>query len=689
MATTRSLARQGRPPAGFTSIRDVLDGKINAGSRINLIGVLTDFRAPIPTKGKDWKCQMRIYDQSVEDDPNESILLNVFWPQDDMPDARCGDVIVTFSAKVQHYEASISLCTHATTDLHIYESSKIPKPRADASRARRPSNKTKINRHPNKYENEFVSILYSTINKERIPTESEFNVLKENSTRVKNKYSELKDLRDGLFVDTVVQIVKEPYDLGDKFTLWVSDYTEHASFYQYKFMAGSSRGQDDNPSGYLSKSPDSSQKSSWTGPFGQRSMQVTCFEPHASIIREQHLSLGTWVSLRNLQIKFGHSVHNLEGYLREDRGAQTIKINISKLDHLDTGLLAPELRNALEREEKYKTKVREDLKQIVEAASAGLKRKAQLGEGSESHSKPLENSKAKRNKNRLAKQQEYNRRNGLVGDVLPPQTDTTGNVPTDLNVLIKCENKSKPPTSVADILAPTHYETTTEGGDTITLELPFINANYRTYVRVTDFRPSRLEDFARLKKRVSEYAALSDNEDSDSASASDSDNVLHLLSRDARIVTEWEWRFYLKLEDASCENNHKESIWVVVNNQSAQMLLSLDASDLKRDDENLDNLRQKLWLLWGDLEEYQAKVENRAFNTRQPNNGDVPPGHSDDEDEPQRKRPAQEQLSNLPFGCCICQYGATVSEKDETKADAGNGRRWERMFGLFGTRISG
>lgn len=43
---------------------------------------------------------MKIYDQSVEDEPDYHLLLNVFWPENDMPDARCGDVIIVFSARV-------------------------------------------------------------------------------------------------------------------------------------------------------------------------------------------------------------------------------------------------------------------------------------------------------------------------------------------------------------------------------------------------------------------------------------------------------------------------------------------------------------------------------------------------------------------------------------------------------------
>lgn len=46
------------------------------------------------------------------------------------------------------------------------------------------------------------------------------------------------------------------------------------------------------------------------------------------------------------------------------------------------------------------------------------------------------------------------------------------------------------------------------------------------------------------------------------------------------------------------------------------------------------------------------------------------------------------EFSNKPFACCIQQYGVKVSESDPDKADAGNGRRWERVFSLFGTRIT-
>jgi protection-of-telomeres protein 1 len=51
------------------------------------------------------------------------------------------------------------------------------------------------------------------------------------------------------------------------------------------------------------------------------------------------------------------------------------------------------------------------------------------------------------------------------------------------------------------------------------------------------------------------------------------------------------------------------------------------------------------------------------------------------------KASAQLNFSNKAFTCCIKQYGAKVNESDPSLANAGDGKRWERKFGLFGTKI--
>jgi protection-of-telomeres protein 1 len=148
-------------------------------------------------------------------------------------------------------------------------------------------------------------------------------------------------------------------------------------------------------------------------------------------------------------------------------------------------------------------------------------------------------------------------------------------------------------------------------------------------------------------------------------------------------------------------------------------------------------VKEQLCVLWGDLEEQKSalartdepnthissSVESKSSpqpSSRKP--GDQPLTDSDDEAEVkwrQGKRtktiplhstalserdpnvvaklqqntdmgttsPIEIQVKNKAFTCCIKQYGAKVNENDPSLANAGNGKRWEREFGLFGTEI--
>ena len=48
----------------------------------------------------DHKAQISLYDQSIQDEHGESLLLNIFRPCEQMPDPNCGDVVLIFGAKV-------------------------------------------------------------------------------------------------------------------------------------------------------------------------------------------------------------------------------------------------------------------------------------------------------------------------------------------------------------------------------------------------------------------------------------------------------------------------------------------------------------------------------------------------------------------------------------------------------------
>ncbi|KAF7547307.1 hypothetical protein G7Z17_g7815 [Cylindrodendrum hubeiense] len=629
-------------PSGFVNAQDILDGKI----------------------------PVRFYDLSVEDDNDSSLSLNVFRPEKEMPTAGCGDVILLLSVKVQRFgHEAPSLITHRETKVHIYSAAKIPKPPVSAMCALRPSPRPQ-DRPPAQKENAYVAYMFHKIGKGRVPTESEFELMTMRSANVKEKFSLLKNVQDGRFCDIVVQVAKEPYDQGDKVTLWVSDYTENMAFFHYAFDSTSlAEEPDGDPYSYTTKySRAAASKADWNGPFGKRSMQITCFEPHATAIREGRISFGTWVSIRNLQIKFGHNASNLEGYLREDRAAHGPKLGISPLDPRDDPEnINPHLKEALRRKRDYERTKKEQLQDISEAAKAGQKRKAEVAISSEL--KKLPASKARRRALRAQAQEAEQK-------VIQP-------IPAaDVNSQVKCENQNKPASFVADMLVPVTHETIIDG-QPVKLQLPFMNTNYRTNVRVVNFMPAKLEDFA-FAKKASEFDVLSDNEDSDGGSESEQDTMTAFTAN-----RNWEWRFYLELEDAAVlKNQQKRRIWVAVDNQAAQCLMNLDASNLRHDAANLEALRRCLALLWGDLEEHKSRIQAKKARSIKAAREGQPPADSSDEDEPNTEAEAKTQVMNLPFTCCIRQYGVKVRESDTAKADAGEGSRWQRMFGLFGTRIS-
>jgi len=129
----------------------------------------------------------------------------------------------------------------------------------------------------------------------------------------------------------------------------------------------------------------------------------------------------------------------------------------------------------------------------------------------------------------------------------------------------------------------THQNTSPSG---ISYTLPFQNIKSRTIVRIVDFFPSDLAQFAVRLPKPSEFDALSDHEPSDT----DTDTSSQVLPRDSNGMTEenederkWEWRFGLVLEDASEEKipkgEERARMEVYVAEQDAEFLLKLDAEE--------------------------------------------------------------------------------------------------------------
>ncbi|KAI1048681.1 hypothetical protein LB506_002370 [Fusarium annulatum] len=661
---------------GYVAIRDILDEKIANKALVNVYGLVSSFREAMQTKGKDYKCQVRLFDSSVDDD--SLIVFDIFRPKEDLPNPGLGDVMLIRQAKVQSFgSGGPSLLSTYNTKISQYKASKIPRSPSEASCALCPPSSLKDTAPGNK-ENAFVSAMYHSIDKSRLPSEETFETMVVTSRNVKDKFKLLQDIQEGCFCDIVAQVVRPPHDGGDKMTLWVSDYTENPLFHNFSVgFDESSIGRDGDPFGYTDKYTTAANPPGWPGPFGKRCIQITCWEPHVTALRDQDMGTLAWVLVKNLQIKLGHSGANLEGFLREDRDPYGPKISIRMVgSNPDSENFDPRAKEGLQRKRQYERLRKGQAREIKEALRAGQKRK----HGVESKSEPKKgNSKSRRNekrsKSKANKQGEA--REPTEQDVVPFM---------DLNSRVKCENEDKPASPIAEITKLVQHETTVDD-DLVKLPLPFVNLNYRANVRVVDFSPSNLADFAYPKKE-SEYEDLSDDGEespSNSETEAEDEQPIQRTLDDFSRARNWEWRFFLELEDAVVAENHKKQrLWVAVDNQSAQLLTGLDACNLRRDKQALVKLRDKMFTLWGNLEEKKAAAQEAARKGKPPDDSD-----DDDQQQPEPKNSGKTQLTNRAFPCCIKQYGIKVAEPEPSQANAGNGKRWQRMFQLFGARIVG
>jgi hypothetical protein len=108
--------------------------------------------------------------------------------------------------------------------------------------------------------------------------------------------------------------------------------------------------------------------------------------------------------------------------------------------------------------------------------------------------------------------------------------------------------------------------------------LPFINAKYRSNVRVVDFFPDNLEDFS-VGHRVTEYDYLSDYSGEENTDNEENMRPGH-RGKGFGEQKVWSWRFALRVEDANKKaTNNSEMMWLLIDNPDGQMLLDKEAME--------------------------------------------------------------------------------------------------------------
>ena len=224
------------------------------------------------------------------------------------------------------------------------------------------------------------------------------------------------------------------------------------------------------------------------------------------------------------------------------------------------------------------------------------------------------------------------------------------------------------------------------------------------------FFPPRLEDFA-VRYKVSEYDVLSDesgSESENSSSSSEDDQSRNAGDHNGKRDTQWAWRFCLLLEDASPgarKGEQRERMKVYVADNDAQFLLKMDAEEyvlllfsveprcatillihdnsLRKNYQALAMLREKLFILWGDLEE--KKTREMALKEKNTN-----PRLRSTRDHGGDSEALNEAPKARPFQCCIKEYGVRSMPLPGEESGCDNDRDiygWERRFRMFGATI--
>ncbi|ESZ94872.1 hypothetical protein SBOR_4748 [Sclerotinia borealis F-4128] len=688
---------------------------------VHVIGFVMDYQPPIKTRGTDSKCSFQIKDYSSRFE-KYGLRMSVFASEDKMPRIHNPkDAVLIRNAKAHLRMGEIQLISHKTTEFHILRAANIPKaifPIINASWISTPPARC---RRPEPIETKYVIWANQHLDELALPNTQEFQEKADKAMNVRDKYCLLKDVKEGSFHDIIGE-VRKIYGAGfDMVTVYLTDYTAHPQFYNYTLPELSdvaTEGRDGDDYGYI-KAKSKDEAKDWKGPFGKMTIQLTLWDNHAEFVRDK-VKEGQWLRLTNVQFIYGKA-NLLEGKLRGDRGAFAGKVQVEIL------------------------KLSEDPQNNDPRWTAGVQRKFDWTKKHKIHRQKFQEEITRTKKKRKADEQTSGKnskarrkeaRANPDAKVSAIETKVTKIFDLNDNVILHPPRHEKAVVPLSTILQrkPLSSDPKYEG-----IFLPFENKHYKVNVRVVDYYPPNIIDFA-VGSKISEFDMLPDY--SGDEDVGPEEDMQSYREGKGFVPRKWEWRFALVVEDAN-PDAPRDRVTLIVGNYDAQTLLNIkdDASNLRENPEMFNNVKETLFKLWGDLEEQKSamllqkaqggKSQNEKVLPEAPSTTD---SESDDElDDPRQtnnclpqdtdeeneklfrqkkeEKPKKAALAqtgenskgneggeketsplaikpkNKPFECCIKQYGIKLPEEDPEKADAGEGKRWQRVFGLCGTLI--
>ncbi|KAL9126103.1 MAG: hypothetical protein Q9217_004790, partial [Psora testacea] len=590
---------------------DLCSASSRTSEDVNVMGVVTDHMPISKTKGPDWTCTFSLADHThgiLGQMGEEGLKVRLFKTvASDLPEIQgTGDVVVLRNVKVKEWNGmTLAISTYGSS-WTVVAAASIPEkaPPSQALQLQYPkmTNAPPLSRPEMLYAIELCNAndrkLYKSTASEPINTTSSTAHSASPATQDrKDKFSLIKNLQISMYYDLVGQVIKI-FPSNDRVELYITDYTGNNLLWNYnlEYSEGAREGDE---YGYV---PRNNENKKWPGPWGKQTLTVTLWSPH-SYFAQSNVKVDDFVHLRNVHIKWSKDA-KMEGVLHSDRRyPDRIDVTIMKDHEANT-----QVKDVLRRKRDYWSKHKKQLPRSDEE-TRGTKRKGR--EDSKELSKGQARKKRKQEREQAAKANNdiANKKNRQMSVDHKPTSKTTNE---DLNPNIRCSHHTIPPRPLSAIKSLDHHSNTTPTGNTYVL--PFQNIKSRATVRIVDFFPTDLANFAVPCPKRGEYDVLSDATDSADRESDDPEDRTHLSQSDDGRRRSWEWRFCLTLEDAlgpkpNC-GERRERLDVYVEGKDAEYLLKLDAENLRKNPDALVTLREKLFLLWGDLEERKQDGRN-------------------------------------------------------------------------------
>lgn len=346
----------------------------------------------------------------------------------------------------------------------------------------------------------------------------------------------IQDVEVRRIVQLLGQVVRLNTFDSEKTILYITDYTENTSLMDFK--KDDESGTEGDGFNYLSR-----RKRDWPGPWGQLNIQVTLWEPHASYAQE-HVNEGDLVHLTYVRIKEGRG-DGIEAAVHEDRRfPEKIHVRVVSPDYSE------QAQELMSRRQAY-WKI---------------------------HGKPSDDPKRAEKKRKKNEQKQKETRIEEGQKTLPAATPQVKKNPHSewslslssstaysfWSATVKSRNVEVPTRSVESILAGETHNVPIPGG--ISYKLPFQNVCYRLLVRVVDFFPPNLADFA-VEVPMKSIVNCRDAEMNDGTNGQ---------------RTEWQWRFCILVEGTepvASKQQPRELMKIYVAGAEGEHLLNLTATE--------------------------------------------------------------------------------------------------------------